>query len=47
MKEKLEKVYEARESVKVSFGWQWSAISFSLMIIAAFLGGGLALAFVN
>ena len=46
-KQKLQEVYDVRDQVKVSFGWQWSAISFSIAIIASFLGGGLALAFVR
>ncbi len=32
---KLEQVYEAREHVKVSFGWQWGMVSLFIAIVAA------------
>ena len=32
--QKLEKVYEARDKVKVTFGWQWSAASFVIAALA-------------
>ena len=31
---KLEQVYECRDKVKVTFGWQWSAASFFIAVIA-------------
>lgn len=45
MEEKLDKVYESRDRVKISFGWQWGTVSMLIAIVAAFLGGGLAFAF--
>ena len=47
MEDKLEKVYESRDKVKIMFGWQWGAIYMIIAIISAFLGGGLAGAFVR
>jgi len=47
MENKLDKVYETRDKVKISFGWQWSAVSMLIAVIAAFLGGGLAIAFIG
>ncbi len=32
---KLEQVYETREHVKVSFGWQWGMVSLFIAIIAS------------
>lgn len=32
---KLEEVYQARNSVKINFGWQWSLVSFVIAIFAA------------
>lgn len=38
-RQKLDKVYEARERVKVTFGWQWGMISLLIAIIAAGIAG--------
>ncbi len=32
---KLEKVYENREKVKITFGWQWGLVSLFIAITAA------------
>ena len=32
---KLEQVYEARERVKITFGWQWGMASMFIAIVAA------------
>ena len=32
---KVDKVYEAREKVKVTFGWQWGMMSMFIAIIAS------------
>ncbi len=34
-KRRLDKVYEAREHVKVTFGWQWGMVSLFIAIVAA------------
>ncbi len=34
-REKLQAVYDARERVKIDFGWQWSAVSFVMVIMGA------------
>lgn len=31
-KEKLQAVYDAREKVKIEFGWQWSLVSLTLVV---------------
>ncbi|MEK7137494.1 MAG: hypothetical protein AAB853_04390 [Patescibacteria group bacterium] len=32
---KLEEVYEARERVKITFGWQWGLVSLFIAVVAA------------
>lgn len=32
---KLEELYEARQKVKITFGWQWGMISLFIAIVAA------------
>jgi hypothetical protein len=34
-RKKLEEVYQARNSVKIKFGWEWSLASFVLAMCAA------------
>ena len=34
-KDKLQKVYEARNRVQVAFGWQWSMASMFIAVVAA------------
>ena len=31
---KLQEVYEAREKVKITFGWQWGMVSFFIALVA-------------
>lgn len=38
-KRRLDQVYEARESVKIKFSWQWSAASLFIALIASLLTG--------
>jgi len=33
-KDKLEKVYESRDKVKITFGWQWGMASFFIAFVA-------------
>ena len=37
-KQKLEKVYEARDKVKITFGWQWGMASLMIAIVAVGMG---------
>lgn len=32
---KLDEVYEARQKVKITFGWQWGLVSFFIAVLAA------------
>ncbi len=34
-KKRIDKVYEAREKVKITFGWQWGMVSFFIAIGAS------------
>ena len=34
-KEKLEQVYQARDKVKITFGWQWGMASLMIAVVAS------------
>jgi len=44
-RQQLREIHASRDKVKVTFGWQWAAISFSIAIVSAVLGGSMALTF--
>lgn len=39
LSDRVEKVYEAREKVKITFGWQWAAASFFIAVLSAGIVG--------
>lgn len=44
-RQQLKEIHASRDKVKVTFGWQWAAISLSIAMVAAVLGGSVALTF--
>jgi len=44
-RQQLKEIHASRDKVKVTFGWQWAAISLSIAMVAVVLGGSVALTF--